>query len=302
MKISIIGTGAVGSYYGIMLANAGHHVDFLLRSDYEYVKSNGLKLYSNAHKDIILPSVNAYKSTKEMPKSDIVIVALKTTQNNEVLPKILPDIVDNDSIVILVQNGLGMEEDLSAQLPSLQLAGGAALISSHKTQKGTVIHQDYGNLDLGSYNLQQPSLLDNFSGQLISSGVPSSHQSLKKLRWKKLVWNMTFNGLSVVLDKTTNQILDDPKDLKRCKIIMKEVIEAAKACDVLLPENFDQEMIAFTQKMIPYAPSMKLDYDFGRPMELQYIYEKPILFAREAGYNMVYTEELFNELVQLEKV
>ena len=301
MKISIIGTGAVGSYYGIMLANAGHQVDFLLRSDYEYVKSNGLKLYSNAHKDIILPFVNAYKSTKEMPKSDIVIVALKTTQNNEVLPNILPDIVDNDSIVILVQNGLGMEEDLSAQLPSLQLAGGAALISSHKTQKGTVIHQDYGNLDVGSYNLQQPSLLDNFSEQLISSGVPSSHQSLKKLRWKKLVWNMTFNGLSVVLDKTTNQILADPKDLKRCKIIMKEVIEAAKACDVLLPENFDQEMIAFTQKMIPYAPSMKLDYDFGRPMELQYIYEKPILFARKAGYNMIYTEELFNELVQLEK-
>jgi len=112
---------------------------------------------------------------------------------------------------------------------------------------------------------------------------------------------MTFNGLSVVLDKTTNQILADPKDLKRCKIIMKEVIEAAKACDVLLPENFDQEMIAFTQKMIPYAPSMKLDYDFGRPMELQYIYEKPILFARKAGYNMIYTEELFNELVQLEK-
>jgi len=301
MRISIIGTGAVGSYYGIMLANAGHNVDFLLRSDYEYVKANGLKLYSNTHDDIILPSVNAYKNTTEMPKSDIVVVALKTTQNREVLPQILPDIVGKDSIVLLVQNGLGMEEDLSFLCPTLQIAGGAALISSHKIQKGVVVHQDYGTLDVGSYNLQQPAQLDNFSKQLINAGVPSSHQDLKKLRWKKLVWNMTFNGLSVVLDKTTDQILADPKDLKRCKVIMKEVIEAAKGCDVLLPENFDQEMIAFTQKMIPYAPSMKLDYDFGRPMELQYIYEKPILFARKSGYNMVYTEELFDELTQLEK-
>lgn len=302
MRISIIGTGAVGSYYGIMLANAGHHVDFLLRSDYEYVKANGLKLYSSRHEDIILPSVNAFKSTQDMPKSDIIIVALKTTQNNKILSEILPDIAEKNSIVLLVQNGLGMEEDLSAQLPSLQIAGGAALISSHKTQKGIVVHQDYGALDVGSYNLCQPSLLDNFSEKLIAAGVPSSHQSLKKLRWKKLVWNMTFNGLSVVLNKTTDEILADPKDLKRCKIIMKEVIQAAKACDVLLPENFDEEMIAFTQKMIPYAPSMKLDYDFGRPMELQYIYERPITFARNAGYDMTHTTELFKELLQLDKI
>ena len=117
MKISIIGTGAIGGYYGMMLANAGHDVHFLLRSDYEYVKAHGLQLQSKMHDNIDLPKVNAYQKATDMPKSDIVLVALKTVQNKDVLPEILPHITDENSLVILIQNGLGMEEDLSAQFP-----------------------------------------------------------------------------------------------------------------------------------------------------------------------------------------
>lgn len=300
MKISIIGTGAIGGYYGIMLANAGNEVHFLLRSNYEYVRDNGLYVQSDMHEDIFLPHVNAYHKAEDMPKSDIVLVALKTVQNAGVLPKILPHVADEKSIVVLVQNGLGMEEDVSKAFPNWQIAGGVALITAYKTENGRVVHQDHGNLDLGSYNVRDTDLLDRLVNCLEVAGVPSSRQELDYLRWKKLVWNMSFNGLSVAMDKTTTEILQDENALQRCKTIMAEVIQGAKACGVTLPDDFVEQMVLFTENMRPYSPSMKLDYDFGRPMELEYLYRRPIETARKAGFEMTETAKLYDELHPLD--
>ena len=110
---------------------------------------------------------------------------------------------------------------------------------------------------------------------------------------------MSFNGLSVALDKTTTEILSDEKSLQRCKAIMTEVIQGATACGVTLPDNFVEDMVAFTKIMNPYSPSMKLDYDFARPMEIEYLYRKPILAAKQAGFEMIESERLYEELYQL---
>ena len=299
MKISIIGTGAIGGYYGILLANTGHQVHFLLRSDHEFVRNNGLYLKSSMHEDIFLPRVKAYKEAEDMPKSEIVLVALKTVQNEQVLPQILRHVADEKSIIILIQNGLGMEEDLSKVFPLWQIAGGVALITAYKSESGRIVHQDHGNLDLGSYNVRDTDLLDKVVSCLKAAGVPSSRKQLNYLRWKKLVWNMSFNGLSVVLNKTTTEILSDKNALERCKAIMAEVIQGAKACGVTLPVNFVNQMIAFTADMLPYSPSMKLDYEFNRPMEVEYLYRKPTDIARNAGYEMNESVKLYQELCQL---
>ena len=110
MRYAIIGTGAIGAYYGGLLAKAGKEVHFLLRSDYEYVKANGLQVNScdgNYH----LNNIRAYRSTEEMPVCDVVIVAMKTTSNAK-LPEMLRPIVKDHSLILLIQNGIGMEEDL----------------------------------------------------------------------------------------------------------------------------------------------------------------------------------------------
>ncbi|UZR98361.1 2-dehydropantoate 2-reductase [Chondrinema litorale] len=299
MTISIIGTGAIGGYYGLMLANAGHDVHFLLRSDYEYVLEHGLHLQSEAHQSIFIPEVNAYKNVANMPKSDIILVALKSTQNSEVLPQILREIADEKSIVVLCQNGLGLEADLSKKLPHLQIAAGVALIAAYKSKSGVIVHQAYGDLDLASYNVTDLSTLEEFSKNLAEAGVKSTVQELNLVRWKKLIWNMAFNGLSVVLNKTTTQILSEPQSFEQTKAIMKEVIQGARACGIHLPEAAADVMINFTQNMSPYYPSMKLDFDNGRPLEIKYMYQKPISAAREAGFEMKETEKLYQTLLSL---
>ena len=67
---------------------------------------------------------------------------------------------------------------------------------------------------------------------------------------------------------------------------MLEVIHGANACGVPLKESLAGQMIDMTIKMKPYAPSMKLDFDFRRPMEVEYIYTKPIQTALNAGFAM----------------
>ncbi|WP_291102929.1 MULTISPECIES: 2-dehydropantoate 2-reductase N-terminal domain-containing protein [unclassified Dysgonomonas] len=115
LKYAVIGTGAIGGYYGGSLAHSGNEVHFLLHSDYDYVKKHGLKVDSingNFH----LSDVPAYSNTKDMPACDVVLVALKSTNNN-LLEELLPPLLHQDTIVILIQNGLGLEADLQETFP-----------------------------------------------------------------------------------------------------------------------------------------------------------------------------------------
>lgn len=299
MKISIIGTGGIGGYYGIILSKLGHDVHFLLHSDYEFVKSKGLLLQSKVHKDLSLSKVNAYKDSRDMPICDVVLVCLKTNMNNRILPEVIPHITDEKTVVILVQNGWGMEEDMADYCPDLQIAGATALIGCRKEKEGIIIHESYGNIDFGSYNVKDPSVLENLTADFNTFNIPSSVNHLQVLRWKKLVWNMAFNGLSVVLNASTDEIISS--HLKRCKTIMLEVISSANAYGINIPGTFADEMIAFTSKMKSYYPSMKVDFDRFQSLELEYIYRKPIVAAREAGIEMLETSRLYWELQKISR-
>lgn len=297
LKIAIVKTGALGGFYGMLLMKSGQDVHFLLRSDYTYVKEHGLELRSSILGDILLPKVNAYKDSKDMPIADIVLVCLKTTQNDTVLPKVLPDITDGNSIVILIQNGLGMESNLASQLPNIQIAGAVALIGAHKEENGVIVHGSYGSIDLGNYNVKDNQRLEQLKSVLDAANIPTAIQDLATIRWKKLVWNTTFNGMSVVLDLTTDSIIADYPT--QYNAIMHEVIGAANACGVQIPLSYIDGLITFTHKMGHYAPSMKYDYDRGQPLELEYLYQKPIEEAEKAGFDMKETRKLYNQLLEI---
>src|ERR1039457_6805894 len=106
---AIIGSGALGGFYGARLQQAGCEVHFLLHSDYEYVREHGLVCESKDG-DFTLPRVNTYRHAQDMPRCDVVCVCLKTTQNH-LLPNLLPSVVKDDGVVLVMQNGLGMEAE-----------------------------------------------------------------------------------------------------------------------------------------------------------------------------------------------
>src|SRR2546423_13939526 len=102
-SIAIVGAGAVGGYYGARLAQHGHDVHFLLRGDYDAVRRNGLVIES-CDGDFRLTSdqVRVYDDPRRMPKADLVIVALKSTSNDQLDPLVRP-LLNEDTAILTLQ-------------------------------------------------------------------------------------------------------------------------------------------------------------------------------------------------------
>ena len=284
MSYGIIGTGAIGGYYGAMLAKAGNEVHFLFHNDYEYVKQHGLQVDS-CNGDFHLHDVRAYAHTSEMPQCDVVLVCLKTV-NNHLLTSLLPPLLHPETVVVLIQNGIGVEADVQKMFPEAHLAAGLAFICSAKTEPGRVSHQCYGSINLANYSCDDTTL-QAVRDDLLKAGVEARLVEYHEARWKKAVWNMPFNGMTVALHTETDKLLSNPHTRRLIREQMMEVVGVARQLGVKnVDEEFVEKMLVTTDAMVPYSPSMRLDYDFHRPMEIDYLYTRPIEIAREAGTDM----------------
>jgi 2-dehydropantoate 2-reductase len=285
LSYAVIGTGALGGFYGGKLAQSGKEVHFLLNRDYDFVKKNGLRIDS-ASGNFQLKEVQAHSKTSAMPQCDVILVCLKTISNS-LLKSLLPPLIHRDSTVILIQNGLGAEEELAGDFPDYNIAGGLAFICSHKKGPGYIAHLDYGRLTLGNYQTKNHGLLQQVCEDFKNAGIETLFSpNLAYSRWQKLVWNIPFNGMTVVLNTTTDKLMNHEDTRQLSREMMLEVIHGANHCGYPLEESYADQMIEMTEKMTPYAPSMKLDFDANRPMEIEYIYSRPFQTALKAGYQM----------------
>ncbi|MEG4942801.1 putative 2-dehydropantoate 2-reductase [Microcoleus sp. F4-D5] len=297
---AIVGTGALGGFYGARLQQAGLEVNFLLRSDYDYVKEHGL-IVESPEGDFTLPQVRAYHDAHKMPQCDVVIVALKTTQNH-LLPKILPPLLKDNGAVLVLQNGLNTEPEVAKIVGAERVVGGLCFLCSYKVGPGHICHLDYGTITLGEYTQDYKAIgitnrMHQIAGDFKRANIPiKMSEDLLLSRWKKLVWNIPYNGLSVVLDARTDELMANPDTLILVKEMMGEVVAGAKSCDRIIPDDFISQMLEYTQKMKPYRTSMKIDYDESRPLEVEAIFGNPIRVAQQAGVKLPQIEVLYRML------
>lgn len=298
---AIIGSGAVGALYGSMLAHHGHSVHFLMRSDYEFVQQNGWKIES-PWGDFQLPSVNAYASADELPPCDVTIVATKST-GNDALPELLQPPTREGGVVLILQNGLRVEHRVAEFFEPQRIFGGCCFLCSNKVGPGHIKHLDFGRIVFGPLVANSPSMqtAQEICQQMSDAGIDvQTSDDLNMVRWRKLMWNITFNGLSVALDASTDQLINDPASLALSRDIITEVYQAALACGADIAEHWIEKTIDNTRNMVPYDSSMRLDFLAGRPMELDAILASPIAAAKDAGAAMPKTEMLLQVLTYMQ--
>jgi len=188
---AILGTGALGGFYGAKLQKSGLEVHYLLKSDYQQVRENGLIIESKDG-DFTLPQVNAYNNVDKMPRCDVVIIALKTTQN-QLLPGLLPPIVKDDGVVLVLQNGLDIEVEVAEVVNNASIIGGLCFLCSNKVAPGHIHHLDYGQITLGEYKSNYQSTGITQKMREITADFENAGISIELLedlllgRWKKLV-------------------------------------------------------------------------------------------------------------------
>jgi 2-dehydropantoate 2-reductase len=319
MKIAVVGPGAVGSYYGAKLLRAGEEVHFLLRSDYDAVKRNGVIIQSPDGDFNARP--RCARTPGEIGQSDLVIIALKTTANDQ-FPILLPPLIGPKTAVLTLQNGLGNEEELAKLVPVEKIMGGLCFVCLNRTAPGVVKHMAHGVVILGEFQRWPEPRTHDLATMFRNAGVNCKvSDNLVQAHWEKLIWNIPFNGLGVagvagydalinpeskigsrqslgpVL--TTDKLLSDPRWENLARELMHEVIASAGALGYKIPVTFADKQIERTRAMGAYKASTLVDFEQGRALELDALFLEPLRQANRAGAKVPRLEALCHVLQQL---
>jgi len=307
-RIGMIGTGAIGGFYGVMLARAGYDVHFLLRSEFGAVAEHGLQVDSAVHGALTLNPVQAYRSAADMPPCDWLLVGAKTTSNADLAPAIIQAGAEG-ARVLLLQNGLDVEDDLRPLLPdSLHLLGGLCLVCVHRVGPGVVAHQALGAVNIGYHSgpgrdqAERMAIVEEATTLFRTAGIDSQAMpDLQQARWQKLVWNVPYNGLSVLLGASTTPLMADVDSRGLIQVLMGEVVCGAQACGHHIAPGYAEYLFSMTEKMPDYWPSMHHDYAHRRPLELEAIYGRPLAAAKAAGCELPKIEALYQALAFMDR-
>lgn len=276
-RISVVGSGAVGCYYGGKLAQFGRDVHFLMRSDYEQVKKRGLRILSKQG-NVHLPKVNAHATPESIGPCDLVLIALKSTAN-AALDSLIPPLLkpDGSTLLMTLQNGLGNEEYLAERFGADKVLGGLCFVCLNRTDPGVIEHYSHGRIEMGEYSgLPLPRTWE-VQGEFKRCGVVCSVlPDLGLARWRKLVWNVPFNGLSIAAGGIdVARILADEDLIYLTRGLMAEVIGIARNLGHEIPESFAEKNIDNTRSMGAYRPSSLIDFEAGREVEVEAIWGEP---------------------------
>jgi 2-dehydropantoate 2-reductase len=282
--IAVVGVGAVGGYYGGKLVRAGHNVRLLLRSDYDAVRANGLTIRSDIEPGFSLTpeELHIYRDPGDVPKPDVVLIALKAIGNSAYESLIRP-MLKEDTLLLTIQNGLGNEDQLADLFGAERIVGGMAFVCIHRLSPGVIHHIDHGFLKVGEY--ARPGTVvagtsprvEQIAALFRSAGIRCDVlDNLRQGRWEKLVWNIPFNGLGATMDLATDRLLATEPGRALVRDIMKEVVEIAAADGAALdPEVIDRQ-ITHTATMGAYQSSMQVDRRAGRALEVEAILGEPL--------------------------
>ena len=202
-KVLIVGAGAIGSFYGAILAKAGADVSVLCRSDFDTVKKQGYFINSDNLGNWTFTPTQIIKTAAEYKsQADYIILCTKVTEETN-RAHLIRDAVNPNTSIVFIQNGVEVEQELIDAFPNNEIISGLAFICCNRLKPGVIHHLAYGKLTLGSLNkiddacnkAQNLSNLINLAGieSIITDQIISS-------RWLKCLWNASFNPLSVLSD------------------------------------------------------------------------------------------------------
>tara|TARA_B110000305_G_C19435877_1_gene638907 strand:- start:45 stop:965 length:921 start_codon:yes stop_codon:yes gene_type:complete len=296
-KIAIIGAGAIGGYYGALLARKGHDVHFLFRSDFDVVKREGLLIRQNEGEDFTIKDINTYRETQEIGPVDLVIIAIKATGTNE-LGELLAPLVHDKTVILTLQNGLGNAEFLAEKFNASNVIGGLCFTCINRINPG-VIHSIYhGTVRIAEFKGNSMERVNAISEVLKKSEIKcAGSPSLNEILWKKLCWNIPFNGLSIVSGGiTTDRILEDKELYESVRSLMREVQLIAKAYGIEILDEFLDKQVEITYPMGPYKPSSLIDFLNKRPVEVEAIFGEPLRRAQAENLPTPHLAKLYASL------
>ena len=299
-KVAMVGPGAVGGYYGSRLALAGQEIHFLFRSSYQDILREGLWLVHHEEKGRKekVDSLHAHCRADEIGPCDWVVVASKTTANQDLAENIAP-LIGNETRLLTLQNGMGNVENLADCFGAERtILAGLCFTCINRTAPHIIESLLAGYVQFGQFNQRINEDASDMIQAFETAGVKIRvAEFLDEALWRKLCWNIPFNGLSIVAGGiTTDQILADSHLRKRARDLMIEVQFGAKAFGIDIETSFLNRQFELTEPMGAYKPSSLIDFLDGKPVEVDSIWGEALFRGRSKGVHMPELENLYTQL------
>ena len=327
-RVLIVGTGAIGALLGSRLALAPNTlVSALCRSNYAAVAGNGLRItspkfgaYTFNPTHTFPDAATARKITlDEKLKWDFLLVTTKALPELGDASEVLEGLVGEGTAVVVLQNGLGVEEAFARRFPRAVVVSGVTVASAVQVRPGEVRHERWTRTSVGPYlrggedKGRAEEKTREFATLLKGGGVEDvevyDYEGLQFVRWHKVAINAAMNPSAVLSGGCGNQALALDDELREhIHGVMKEVLTAAEAVlgkkvpwEELRMATPEQIIESVKRNSTGSRPSMWYDWVHGRRMELEVILGAPLRLARERGVEMPRVQSMYSLLRMAEK-
>ena len=292
-RIAVMGAGAVGCYYGGLLARAGHDVVLIGRESHvDAIRRNGLWLETTTFSERI--AVSASTQAEAARAAQIVLFCVKSTDTPAAAVQLAPHLALS-AIVLSLQNGLDNAERLRQRLPQEVIAT-AVYVAAEMAGPGHVRHHGRGELVIGETRHRQ-MLLALFG----EAGIPARiSPKIADDLWAKLIVNCVYNALSGITRLPYGQLVQTPGAPETMRAILAECLQVAAADGISVPADIDHTVSSIAQTMPHQYSSTAQDLRRGRRTEIDCLNGYVLARAQAHGIN-VPVNRLLHMLVKLQE-
>lgn len=290
-QVMVVGAGSVGGFFGAHLARKNPTVSFLLRPrTLKAVRDHGLMIRSASGNFTVRPM--AASDPKDLPTPDLIILAVKAYDVDEVLAQIVPVTTDR-TVLLTLQNGVDTEDRILARLDRDCVVGGVAFLYSKIAEPGVIEHYKRGSVAVGELmghkSRRVLQIADLFNEAGLSCRVV---EDIRRSKWEKMCWNCVFNPLTVLINDRVAKALDHPDMLRVIHQIVGEVAAVAAGMKVPLDADMADKVVRWSQEIRDIHTSMYDDWKAGRPTEIDFLNGYIVKQGRELGISTPLNEAL----------
>jgi 2-dehydropantoate 2-reductase len=294
VRILVYGAGGVGAFFGALLARAGRDVHFVARGAHlEALRARGLRITSNLIGDVEVPRVSVYPRAADSGRADLVLVCVKTHQTESILDD-LATAVDDNTVVIPLQNGVESDEQLAARFGRSRVLPAAVYVGATLEEPGVVSHVAPARISIGArYGFDEQRLAAIHETLAATGQAVQVSPDIQRERWRKLMWNASFNTVSAVTLRTPAELLALAETRALLIAIMSEVVAVARGQGIDLQRSDVDEHIAWTERASGIRTSTMVDRERGRTMEADALIGVIVRKGKEAGVGTPASETMY---------
>lgn len=276
MKFAVMGAGAIGCYFGALLARAGHDVCLIGRAQHvAAIRQHGLRLESKLF-DGHVP-MQATTESQGVEGADVVLFCVKSTDTETAGRMILPHL-KSDAVLLCLQNGVDNAERLAAIVPQTVLAT-AVYVATEMAGPGHVRHHGRGELIIAP----SPASI-HIADVLIKAAIPTTvSQDVLNALWVKLVANCSYNALSAVSQLPYGRLIEVDGVREIMQSTIDECITVASALGVSLPDAIQDLTFRIAVDMAGQRSSTAQDLARAKPTEIDHLNGYVVRKGRQVG-------------------